>query len=213
VVRDTANVPYDIYLDLYTFDELTNQEVSKGRWNRLNIKLSSEHPNYQETQGDLMAVLGYSSSTMEEQAKNAVAYSTDRLIFRPIMRPLERELERVLGLDVVRFSYALTRNLFDANFSNEQLRSSLELLKSSRLLLGKYLTDDIYILYTGELKTGPDYQFQDKGIGLQHILGLEYRVSPHWLFQVEYDYNTLFDKRRDDKKIWLRHSFPLTRKK
>ncbi|MFQ5637340.1 MAG: translocation/assembly module TamB domain-containing protein [bacterium] len=208
VIRDSSNVPYDIYLELYTVDDLTSQEIGHGRWNRLNIKLSSEHPGYQETQGDLMATLGYSSDTVQEQARNAVAYSTDRLIFRPLMRPLEREIEQALHLDVVRFSYALTRNFLNANFNNEQLRSSLAWLRSSRLLLGKYLTDDIYLLYTGELKAGVDYQFQNKGIGLQHIFGLEYRLNPQLLLQVEYDYNTLFETHKDDKKIWLRHSFP-----
>ncbi|MCG8604389.1 hypothetical protein MJD09_05235, partial [bacterium] len=96
----------------------------------------------------------------------------------------------------------------DANFNNEQLRSTLALLRSSRLILGKYLTDSVYLLYTGELKAGIDYQFQNKGVGLQHILGLEYRLNSRWLFQMEYDYNTLLNTQRDDKKVWLRHSFP-----
>ncbi|MFQ5602267.1 MAG: hypothetical protein ACE5HS_03255 [bacterium] len=208
VVRDSANVPSDVYLTLYSVDDVTNQEVKKGRWDRLNIKLSSEFPGYNETQGEIMAALGYSSETVDEKAKKAVGYSTDKLIFRPLMRPLERELERKLGLDVVRFSYAITRNFLDANFNNEELSSSLALLRSSRLVLGKYLTDDIYFLYSGELKAGIDYQFQDKGVGLQHILGLEYRLNSGLLLQMEYDYNSLLETRKDDKKIWLRHSFP-----
>ena len=207
VVRDTSNVPYDVYLELYTVDELTNQEVNKGRWDRLNIKLTSAYPGYKETQGDVMAVLGFSSQTVQEQATKAVAYGTDRLLFRPIMRPLERGLERALGLDVVRFSYAITKNFLYANFNNEQLSSTLDLLRSSRLVLGKYVTDNLYLLYSGELKAGIEYRFQDKGVGLLHSFGLEYRLTPQWLLQMEYDYNTLLETNRDDKKIWLRHSF------
>ncbi|MFQ5824164.1 MAG: translocation/assembly module TamB domain-containing protein [bacterium] len=207
VVRDTSNTPTDVYLTLYTVDDISNQETIKGRWDRIKIKLSSEFPTFEETQGQIMATLGYSSENIEERARKAVGYSTDNFIFRPLMRPIERQLERKLGLDVVRFSYAITRNFLDANFSNEALRSSLEFLKSSRLILGKYLTGDIYLLYTGELEAGIDYQFQDKGVGLHHIVGIEYRLNPRWLLQMEYDYNTLLETHKDDKKVWLRHSF------
>lgn len=207
VVRDTSNVPTDVYLTLVTADDL-NRDITKGRWDRINIKLSSEYPTYAETQGEVMATLGYSSTTIDEKARKAVGYSTDSFIFRPLMRPIERQLERSLGLDVVRFSYAFTQNFLDSNFSNDQLRSSLAYLRSSRLILGKYLTEDIYLLYTGELKSGIDYQFQEKGVGLQHILGLEYRLARRWLLQMEYDYNSLLETHKDDKKFWLRHSFP-----
>ncbi|MFQ5864313.1 MAG: translocation/assembly module TamB domain-containing protein [bacterium] len=208
VVRDTSNTPRDVYLTLYTVDDITHQEIATGRWDRIKIKLSSEYPSFEETQGQIMAALGYSSENLDEQATKAFGSSTDNFIFRPMMRPLERQLERTLGLDVVRFSYAITRNFLDANFSNEELRSSLEFLKSSRVILGKYLTGDLYLLYTGELEAGIDYQFQDKGVGLHHIVGIEYRLNPRWLLQMEYDYNTLLETHKEDKKIWLRHSFP-----
>lgn len=207
VVRDTANVPSDVYLELYTLDE-ANRETAKGRWDRVNIRLSTEFPGYAQTEKDIMATLGYSSDNVEKQATRAVGYSTDKFIFRPIMRPIERQLERRLGLDVVRFSYALTRNFLDANLNNEELGAKLALLRSSRLILGKYLTNDIYVIYTGELKAGVDYRYQDKGVGLQHVVGLEYRLNPRLLLQMEYDYNSLLERQKDDKKIWLRHSFP-----
>lgn len=209
VIRDTSNVPEDIYLTMYSVDDITNQEVRKGRYDRIRMKVSSQYGKYEETQKEVMATIGYSSETMDERARGAVGSSTDNLIFRPLFRPVERQIERKLGLDVVRFSYSVARNFLDSNFTNEQLSSSLALLRSSRLVLGKYLTDDIYIIYTGELKTDIDYQFvNEKGIGLQHIVGLEYRLNPRWLLQMEYDYNTLLQTHKDDKKVWLRHSFP-----
>jgi hypothetical protein len=208
VVRDSTNIPTDVYLTLFTLDDLTKSEVSKGRWDRINVKLSSEYPGYDETQSDLMATLGYSSETLDEKAKQAVGYSTDRFLFRPLIRPIERELENRFRLDVVRFSYAIARNFLNSSLNNEELSSSLALLRSSRLMLGKYLTDDIYFLYTGELKAALDYQYLNKSVGLQHIVGLEYRLNPRLLLQVEYDYNTLFETHRGDKKLRLRHSFP-----
>jgi len=208
VLRDSTNIPNDVYMELYTVDHVTNQEISKGRWDRINIKLSSEYPGYQETQQELLATLGYSAETMDEQAMKVVGSSTDNLIFRPLLRPVERQLERNLGLDVVRFSYSIAQNFLNSSFNNDELSSSLALLRSSRLMLGKYITDDVYLLYTGELKAGIDYQFQDKGVGLRHIVGLEYRLNSKWLLQMEYDYNTLFESHKDDKKVSLRHSFP-----
>lgn len=209
VVRDTSNVPQDVYLTLYSVDDVTRQEVTKGRYDRIRLKVSSQYTKYEGTQRETMATLGYSSETLDERARSAVGSSTDNFIFRPLFRPIERQLERKLGLDVVRFSYAVARNFLNSNFTNEQLSSSLALLRSSRLVLGKYLTEDIYIIYTGELKTDIDYQFSnEKGVGLQHIVGLEYRFNPQWLLQMEYDYNTLLQTHKQDKKIWLRHSFP-----
>ncbi len=208
VLRDSTNVPTDVFLTLFTVDDLTHEEVTKGRWDRINIKLSSEYPGFEETQTDLMEQLGYSVETIDDQARKAVGSSTDNFLFRPLLRPIERELERKLQLDVVRFSYSIAQNFLDSGRNNEELNSSLALLRSSRLILGKYLTDDVYLLYHGELKAGIDYQFTDKGVGMQHIVGLEYRLTPKWLLQMEYDYNTLFETRKDDKKIWLRHSFP-----
>lgn len=208
VLRDSTSVPYDVYLTLYTVDELTNQEVTRGRWDRLKIKVSSDFFGLHETEADILKSLGYASETMDKQARRAVGYSTDNLLFRPIIRPLERRLERTLGLDVIRFSYAFAQNFLDASFDNEQIKSTLSYLRSSRLIIGKYLTSDLYFNYTGELEAGIEYKFQDKGVGLHHKLGLEYRFNPRWLIQMEYDYNTLFNQQKDDKKIWLRYSFP-----
>ena len=182
--------------------------METGRWDRINVKISSKYQGYEETEGDLMASLGYSSQNIDKQVRKAVGSSTDKILFRPIIRPLEREIERKLSLDVVRFSYSITQNFIESSFANEQLRSSLEFLRSSRLLVGKYVTDDLYLLYQGQLKSGIDYQYRGKGIGLEHVFGLEYRLNPRLLLQLEYDYNTLMDFDKDDKKVWLRHSFP-----
>ena len=207
VVRDSSNTPSDVYLTLVTVDD-AGQEISRGRWDRINVKLSSEHPTYDESQSDIMATLGYSSENIDEQARKAIGSSTDNFLFRPLLRPIERQLERKLRLDVVRFSYAIAQNFLDSSFSNDQLSTSLALLRSSRLVLGKYLTENMYLLYSGELKAGIDYRFQDKGVGLQHVVGLEYRLTKKLLLQMEYDYNTLLEVHKDDKKVWLRHSFP-----
>jgi hypothetical protein len=75
-------------------------------------------------------------------------------------------------------------------------------------MLGKYLTDDVYLLYQGQLQSGIDYRYLGKGVGLEHVFGLEYRLNPRLLLQLEYDYNTLMEIDKDDKKVWLRHSFP-----
>ncbi len=209
VVRDTLlNVPNDVYLTLVTTDDLTRQEVSSGRWDRIQVRVSSENPAYQQTQSELMASLGYSSDTIDDQARKVVGSSTDKFLFRPILRPIERQIERGLSLDFVRFSYAIAQNFLDSNVNNGQLSTTLALLRSSRLSLGKYISSDVYLLYTGELKAGIGLQFQKRGVGLEHVFGLEYRLGQRWQLQMEYDYNTLLETHKDDKKLRLRHSFP-----
>ena len=132
-------------------------------------------------------------------------------MFRPLFRPFERRLEQTLGLDVVRFSSRFTRNLIEMNVSEERnfmIDSKLFLLRSTKLMVGKYLANQLFLMYSGQLEAGLDYRYQHEGFGLSHKIGLEYRINPSLLLQMEYDYNSLMLLRREDKRILLRHSFP-----
>jgi hypothetical protein len=169
------------------------------------------NPNLGDTEGELLASLGYSPSNISQMATNLIGISADNLIFRPLFRPFERQLERTLGLDMVRFSSRFTRNLIEMNLRDErnfEINSKLFLLRSTKLMIGKYLANRLLFIYTGQLEAGMDYRYQHEGIGFRHILGLEYRINPTLLLQMEYDYNSLLLWQKEDKKIMLRHSFP-----
>ena len=217
-VVDSVGQASQVYLTLETVDrtlknnpnaELVKQEVDRARWKDIRFKLSTDNPNFGTTEGHILAVLGYSGENIQEKAVNAIGIRTDNLLFRPLFRPFERRLERSFGLDYVRFSSHLARNFITFNLSsNEELNSKLMLLQSTRLVVGKYLANRFFLLYTGQLEAGMEYRYQKNELGLHHTFGLEYQVSPNVLLQMEYDYNSLHMLDRDDKRILLRHWFP-----
>ena len=209
VFTDSTNFPQNIYLSLHTKNEETGEEFSGGRWENVYFKLSSDNPNYGDSQAQILAALGYSLETVGARATEAVGTATDNRLFRPLFRPFERRLERHLGLDIVRLSSRLTRNFieYNLNLGSQSFESRLALWRNTKLTLGKYLSDDLYFLYNGQIEAGIDYRYQDRGYGLRHILGMEYRVNPTLLLQMELDYNTLLLRDKLDRKLWLRHSF------
>ncbi len=112
---------------------------------------------------------------------------------------------------MVRFSSRFTRNLIEMNLKEErnfQFDSKLFLLRSTKLMIGKYLAERLFLMYTGQLEAGLDYRYQQEGFGFRHTLGLEYRINTSLLLQMEYDYNSLLLWQKEDKKILLRYSFP-----
>ncbi|HDP98023.1 MAG TPA: hypothetical protein ENN22_02430, partial [bacterium] len=210
-VTDSTGFPYYIYLTLLTVDQETGQAQKRGRLGEVVFQLSSENTRLGDTEGEILASLGYSTSNIKEIATDLIGISADNLVFRPLFRPFERQLEQTLGLDMVRFSSRFTRNLIEMNVSEERnfiIDSKLFLLRSTKLMVGKYLADQLFLSYSGQLEAGMDYRYQHEGFGLSHKLGLEYRINPSLLLQMEYDYNSLLRYRREDKKIMLRHSFP-----
>lgn len=198
----------DETLDNRTVDDNVRQEQGRGRWDQIRFKLSSDNPNMGSTEAQILASLGYSTATLSSKAFDAIGFSTENIILRPLIRPMERKIEQLFGLDYVRFSSRFTKNLIQFNLDNNpQLNSRLALLRSTRLILGKYLLDRIFLQYTGQVEAGIDYRYQDKNIGLHHTFGLEYRVNPQLLLELMYDYDSLMRYNQEDARIVLRHWF------
>ena len=79
----------------------------------------------------------------------------------------------------------------------------------SQLTVGKYLTNDVFLAYTGELSESESAPETGR-LSLVHLWNLEYRikpVSPDLVldFAVEYDE---FERRRDES-VSLKYSFAL----
>lgn len=212
-VTDSTGYPYYVYLTLLTVDHETGYALKRGRLGDVKFQLSADNPSLGMgyTEGELLASLGYSSANIPKMATNLIGISADNLLFRRLFRPFERQLERAFGLDMVRFSSRFTRNLIEMNLNDErnfQLDSRLFLLRNTKLMLGKYLIERLFLLYTGQLEAGMDYRYQQEGFGFRHTLGLEYRINPSLFLQMQYDYDSLLLWQKDDKRIMLRHSFP-----
>ncbi len=210
-ITDSTGFPYYIYLTLLTTDPYTGFAQKRGRLGEVTFQLTSESSTLGDSEGEILASLGYSPQNLRGIATDLIGISADNLVFRPLFRPFERRLEQTLGLDVVRFSSRFTRNLIEMNVSEERnfmIDSKLFLLRSTKLMVGKYLANQLFLMYSGQLEAGMDYRYQHEGFGLSHKIGLEYRINPSLLLQMEYDYNSLMLLRREDKRILLRHSFP-----
>jgi len=220
----TESVPRDILLKLYVIDPVTGKEVSKGRWEDFRFKLESRENPFGETQEQLLAHLGYSFRNLQYKAGEVGLTLTQNFLIRPLFRPIERQLERKLSLDYVRVRSNFASHLLYLSFQdrtrifnrptfllvNNNLDPALQLLQSSELTLGKYIFKDIYMTYTGQFVAGVD----DSKLGVNHTLGLEYRLMYNLLLEVEmsrfqfdpfYDIENGEDLSRDFR-VRLRHS-------
>jgi len=227
-IRDSVGaVPKTIYLELYAIDPETGEERPSGNWEDFKFKLVSADPTIGETQEQVLGYLGYSVENIKEKATNVGGALTERYLIRPLLRPLERALERGLGMDLIRFNSSIARNLFVSSLSrqneaigapsvyNPLLNSDvpyLFLMSSSEVTVGKYLTQDIYLTYTGQLVS--IYEDTETGFDFNHSFGLEYRFFRNILLEFEYDrefmgyYNYLNERQYwEDFKVRLRHSF------
>jgi len=224
-VRDSLGAsPKTIYLDLYAIDEATGAETRRARWEDFRFRLVSADPAVGESQEQVLAYLGYSVENVQDKAKQVGGAVTDNYLIRPLLRPLERGLERYLGFDFVRVNPRLTENLLSAtdpsrtrfglgsqNFSNSFMPYAF-LIQSSEFTVGKYLTQDLYLSYTGQLVASANEK--QNNFNLNHSVGLEYRFLKNLLFEFEYDreslqlYNLYNEKSyQEDFKVRFRYSF------
>ncbi|MGD9897874.1 MAG: hypothetical protein AB7T22_01980 [Calditrichaceae bacterium] len=226
-IRDTVgDIPKTIYLQLYVVDPETGQEQQRGSWEDFKFKLVSYDNNVGETQEQVLGYLGYSVDNIKEKATSVGGAVTERFLIRPLLRPIERALERSLGMDLVRFNSSIAKNLFYSSLGAQndlQNGSSyinpfstsapyLFLMQSSEVTVGKYLTQNLYLSYTGQLVSV--YDQSETGFDMNHSVGIEYRFLRNVLLEIEYDrelmgyYQVLKERQYlEDFKIRLRHSF------
>ena len=223
-VSDSTGFPSTIYLTLYVHNPETKLELERGRWNEdIRFKLSSDNPNIGTNEVQILAALGYSFDNINSaEVLGTLGTSTDHLIIRPLFRPVERKLERTLKLDVIRFKSHFARNVMDvlnprsnssgglfyySSTPNYNIDPRYLLFRSTQVVLGKYLSNNLYFLYSGQIDAGRYQQYQQNGLGLRHSLDLEYRILPNLLLELQYNYDSLLLQQKQDKRIQIRHSF------
>ncbi len=225
-IRDSVGaIPKTIYLQLYAVDPKTGNERRQGNWEDFKFKLVSADPTIGETQEQVMAYLGYSAENIRQKATTVGGAITERYLIRPLLRPLEKALENNLGIDLVRFNSNIARNLFYSSVGRQvggnknsiinpfySGNSYLYLMSSSEVTLGKYLSENLYLSYTGQLVSV--YDNTETGFDFNHSIGLEYRFFRNMLIEFEWDrelmsYYNFANQRQylEDFKIRFRHSF------
>ncbi len=227
-IRDSIGaVPKTIYLKLYAIDKETRQEKQQGNWDDFKFKLVSADPKIGESQELVLADMGFSVNNLADKVTSVGGAVTEKYVFRPLFRPIERALERNLGIDLVRFNSNIARNLFYSSlgFRKSSFNHStplinpfststpyLFLMQSSEITLGKYLTQNLFFTYTGQLVSF--YDQNRPSFDINHSFGLEYRFLRNILLEIEYDrelmgYYKIQNQKQylEDIKIRVRHSF------
>jgi hypothetical protein len=221
-VRDSVeSFPRDVYLKLVSRDPKTGGDKTGGEFKAVRFKLETSMPLPGETEDDILAYLGYSGRNIQRKAIAVGGRVADKLIFRPLVRPIESNLEKWLNLDVVRIDAVFTKNIFSVSNqyrldlipgNNDIYRGQLNgfnVFNSSRITVGKFLMQNLYLTYTGQLVSG----FEGSDIGITHKFGFEYRFLNDFLFEFEYDLNKkdfryiYYPGAYNDFRFRIRHSF------
>jgi len=225
-MRDSTDFPRDIYLvPYYKSDGSIDNSLSNSFENlRFRFEInepSGENPALEVSQEEILKMLGYSVFDIKEKAPMVVGLRAQNVFLRPIVRPIERKIRNFFSLDELTL-----RPSFAKNITQYFLESSLNispskrlgekifyrpslLFQSSSLVLGKYILDDFYFSYEGQLVTGFVKNEKEK-LGISHLFGLEYRIAPGIMLEMQYDYQ--FDRYQDkkDKRLWIRQYFRLS---
>ncbi len=153
------------------------------------IRLASDDPN-DVTQEDVLARLTYGVAyeTLEgeeeqvlerRRALGVVATQVGGMIVRPLVAPVEGRVKRALHLDLVRIDVDFVEYFLaqlDQWRAQEDAGEYQPFLCDSRLTLGKYVSQDWLVSYTGEAGSY-DVGVGERRLGVQHELGIEYEVS------------------------------------
>jgi hypothetical protein len=210
---DSLGRSLPVYLTMYVIDRETQIRQRRGRLDDLTFVLEDDAGDAPE---DVLALLGYDVGSVSGKAQELVATSVVRAIGRQWLDPIERRLEKWTPLDEVTLNPVGGRSRNLARQQHQQVArdtlqspSVVRFFTGSQLTVGKYLTNDVFLTYTGEL--AESQRTRETGrLSLVHLWNVEYRIkplSPDLVldFAVEYDE---FERRRDES-VSLKYSFAL----
>ncbi|MCL5019315.1 MAG: translocation/assembly module TamB domain-containing protein, partial [Patescibacteria group bacterium] len=218
-IRDSTGIPRDVYAVIYSKDSRTGGELQNVKWENLKFRLVMDKPleslpGVEQSQEDILRLLGYSTQDFAKKAPDVAGLKADNALFRPFLRPMERSIKSLFQLDQVdirpNIGRNLTHNLIAGGYGRYGDLGGVgqALFQSSYLILGKYLSNDFYFTYTGQLASG--YNVHDREVlGINHLIGVEYRVGPGILLQLEYDRQFNKFRNKEDTRFWIRRYFTL----
>jgi len=194
------------------------EEGGGGRWNELSMNFEDDEGHSQE---QILAMMGYAPDQMTSKLTGlGGALVEEAMPIRRWTRVLERSMQRWLGVDRVEIDPQVTRNLIerqlypgDTLMVQEQYNAYLKALDQSSVTIGKYLTRDVYVSYTGLLQHGAD-TYNMTRLGMVHAWDVMIwlpEVSPSLNLNYRYSYDSLVEL--GDNSIRVRYSFFLDKKR
>lgn len=218
VVEPGTDFSRRVYLTLYVIDPVTGEKTPRGRWGDFTLVLEDEEGSSQE---QIVTALGYDPASLRERATAIGAGGIERAVTRRWLRPIERDVARWLGLDLVRINPTIAQNLTSTDQTNlpgqvqdsVRTKRTVDYFRASRVTVGKYLTRDLFLSYTGQLGKDPRYttveDAQSGRIGLLQTWSLQYRlnaISPNFVIQGDWEYDNLADVRTAERQDKLRNN-------
>ncbi len=209
VYKDSLGISRNVYLTLYVVDPITGERTKRGRWGDFVFILEDDAGSSQE---QILAAMGYSPERITEKMTSISGQIVSDAVLRRWIRPIERELEVLLDLDYVRFQPTIAQHLFETEILGIDPGPSSEIgwgayyLRQSRFSVGKYFTDDLFVIYTGMYESAINAQ-NERRFGFLHNWSIEYRlrpISPNLVLDFSYEYDSL--ERLRDRAVKLRYS-------
>ncbi|MCX6640106.1 MAG: hypothetical protein NTW14_06445 [bacterium] len=209
VYRDSLGQTRNIYITLYVVDPVTKEKVLRGRWGDFILVIEDDAGSSQE---QILAMLGYSPSQITSKVTSISGQIVSNAMLRRWIRPIERELETFLKLDLVSLQPTIAQHLFENQIlgtdpgPESQVDWGAYFLRQSQLSVGKYLSDDVFLVYTGTWETGLNAA-SERHFGFLHRWSIEYRIRPiskRLVINLSYQYDSL--EKIEDKQATLRYS-------
>jgi len=208
VYLDSLGQTHDVFLTMYVIDPVTGEREKRGRWGDVVFVLEDEAGNSQE---QILAAMGYSPGQFTDKFTELSGELVSNAVLRRWIRPIERELESWLKVDFIRLEPTIAQHLFETEVLGVQPGATSNIswgsyyLSDSQLSIGKYFTDDMFIIYTGVYESAIDAQ-NERRSGFLHRWSLEYRLRPisrNLVLELGYEYDSLEQLR--DRDVNLRY--------
>ncbi|HDH58100.1 MAG TPA: hypothetical protein ENF16_05765 [Bacteroidetes bacterium] len=209
VYLDSLGQTRNIYLTLYVVDPVTGERTQRGRWGDFVFIIEDDAGSSQE---QILAAMGYSPEQLPGKVTSISGMIISNAVVRRWIRPIERELEVLLQLDYIRLQPTIAQHLFETQLlgldpgPESNVDWGAYFLRQSRLSVGKYISDDLFLTYTGLWESAINAQ-NERHFGFLHRWNLEYRIRPiskSLLINFAYEYDSLEQLR--DREITLRYS-------
>lgn len=217
-VIDTNNIPREVRLMIYNASESDGTEFGdkrsdRGRWKEISVEFEDDRGQSQE---QILAMMGYNPENITAKLYGMGGTLVENVVpLRRWTHVIERRLERWLGVDQFDIEPAVARNLIeqqlysnaDTSLSGTESGRYLRALDQSQVTVGKYLTRDLYLSYTGLMQSGAD-AYNVTRLGMIHnwdVLLRLWKISPDLTINYRYKYDSLAEL--DDNSISIRYSF------
>ena len=164
--------------------------------------------------------MGYAPETLDEKLPGLGGTIVEKAIpIKRFTRRLERRLEKWLKIDRIDIEPTLTQNIIQQQIKSvtgkelqgNQYSRYLQIFDQSSVTLGKYISRDVYISYTGLVQSGAD-KYNFSRLGMLHnwdLLLRLWQIAPNLNLNYRYQYDNLAEQSDHSFRIRLNFVFDI----